>query len=200
MDSLFSLHRKYRLTARCSPHASRLLSITVLGLTISSIPLYADHNHGGSSWDRKSDQHWVGTWATSPEAGTVGFSNQTLRLIVHTSVGGDEVRVRISNAYGTTSLVIGAVHIALRSTGAQIASGSDRALTFSSQPSIAIPPGALIVSDPVRLNIPALGEGTWRWPTPSTYRCSASTTMQKNTVLPSPQISHPIRNHTFIAG
>jgi hypothetical protein len=50
------------------------------------------------------------------------------------------VRVRLSNAYGTASLVIGAAHIALRSTGAEIIPGSDRVLTFSGESTIAIPP------------------------------------------------------------
>ena len=65
--------------------------------------------------------HWVGTWATSPQATTsVSFNNQTLRMIVHTSIGGHTVRVRFSNAYGIATasgggpLVIGAAHIALR--------------------------------------------------------------------------------------
>lgn len=63
-----------------------------------------------------------------------------------------------SNAYGTTSLTIGAAHIALRSTGAQIVPDSERVLTFSGESSITIPPGALIVSDPVKLAVPALGD------------------------------------------
>ena len=65
--------------------------------------------------------HWVGTWATSPQANSsASFNNQTLRMIVHTSIGGHTVRVRFSNAYGVAtsagggSLVIGAAHIALR--------------------------------------------------------------------------------------
>ena len=69
----------------------------------------------------RGELHWVGTWATSPQATTsVSFNNQTLRMIVHTSIGGHTVRVRFSNAYGIATasgggpLVIGAAHIALR--------------------------------------------------------------------------------------
>lgn len=69
----------------------------------------------------RGDLHWVGTWATSPQATTsISFHNQTLRMIVHTSIGGDTVRVRFSNAYGIAtaagggSLLIGSAHIALR--------------------------------------------------------------------------------------
>ena len=86
-----------------------------------------------------------------------GFNNQTLRQIVYTSVGGERVRVRLST-FGANGLVIGAAHLALRDVGAAIVPGSDRTLTFSGQPSITIPPGALVVSDPVDLDVPALGD------------------------------------------
>ena len=159
MDSLFSFRRKHRLSTRSSPRVRSSLSISsfvILSLVVASTSTYADDSHGQSLWDR--DQHWVGTWATSPESGTTSFNNQTLRLIVHVSLGGDDIRIRLSNAYGTTSLTIGAAHIALRSTGAQIVPDSERVLTFSGDSSITIPPGALIVSDPVKLAVPALGD------------------------------------------
>jgi lysophospholipase L1-like esterase len=80
-----------------------------------------------------------------------------LRQIVHTTVGGDRVRVRLST-FGASALVIGTAHIALRSAGAAIVPGSDRTLTFGGQPSTTIPPGALVLSDPVNLEVPALGD------------------------------------------
>jgi lysophospholipase L1-like esterase len=86
-----------------------------------------------------------------------GFNNQTLRQIVHTSAGGRRVRVRLST-FGANALVIGAAHIALRGAGAAIVPGSDRTLTFSREPSITIPPGAPVLSDPVDLDVPALGD------------------------------------------
>jgi lysophospholipase L1-like esterase len=86
-----------------------------------------------------------------------GFNNQTLSQIVHTSVGGHQVRVRLS-AVGTKGLVVGAAHIALRATGSAIVPGSDRTLTFGGNPSITIPAGAPVLSDPVTLNVPALSD------------------------------------------
>ena len=104
---------------------------------------------------------WVGTWATGP-AGPASapkqYSNQTLRLIVHTSVGGNAVRIKISNTFGSDPLVIGAAHIALRAQGASIVPGTDHALTFSGKSSFAIPAGGLIVSDPVSLQTPPLSD------------------------------------------
>ncbi len=63
---------------------------------------------------------WVGTWSSSPQAvvAPIQISGQTVRQIVHTSIGGGRVRVRLSNAYGTTSLVIGSAHVAISAGGA----------------------------------------------------------------------------------
>ena len=108
--------------------------------------------------------HWVVTWGASPapqlpddsqmRAAKLMFDNQTVREIVHTSIGGDAVRVRLSNAYGKTALEIGAAHVALREKGSSIVTGSDRALTFSGRPSVSIPPDGLVLSDPVKLTVP----------------------------------------------
>lgn len=110
--------------------------------------------------DGANDVHWVATWSASPQAASspAGFKGQTIRQIVRVSMGGTLVRVRLSNAYGTGSLTIGAARVALRSTGASIAAGSDRVLTFNGSPSTKIPPGALAVSDPVKLKVPDLGD------------------------------------------
>lgn len=81
------------------------------------------------------------------------FMNQTLREIVRTSIGGSRVRVVLSNAFGTSGLTIGAAHVAVRDKESTIQASSDRALTFSGMPSIAIPPGALIYSDAVSLDV-----------------------------------------------
>jgi lysophospholipase L1-like esterase len=86
------------------------------------------------------------------------FNNQTLRMTVKASIGGSHVRVHLSNAYGTTPLLIGDAHIALHGTGSAIVPGSDRALTFNGKPSVSIPIGAEMLSDAVALDVPALGD------------------------------------------
>ena len=97
--------------------------------------------------------------AAAPGAsGFLHFSNQTLRQIVHTSIGGSRVRVVLSNRYGTAPLAIGAAHVALRDKDASIRSGSGRALTFSGRPTFTIPPGAVAYSDPVNLTVPQTGD------------------------------------------
>lgn len=111
----------------------------------------------------KPNEHWVATWATAlhgPETipgqpGSPAFKNQTLRQIVHTSVGAHRMRVRLST-FGSGALVVGAAHIARWRAGAAIDPLSDRKLTFGGQESIRIPPGAMVLSDPVELEVPAL--------------------------------------------
>src|SRR5215475_8910134 len=107
--------------------------------------------------------HWVATWGASPapqladeaqmRSAKLVYNNQTLRQVVHTSIGSDTVRVRLSNAFGTKSAEIGAAHIALHAKGSEIVAGSDRALTFGGRASVSIPPNALVLSDPVKLNV-----------------------------------------------
>jgi lysophospholipase L1-like esterase len=106
--------------------------------------------------------HWIATWAAvmQPAPGPVAqhFERQTLRLIVHTSAGGSQVRVRIANTYGDTPLVIGESHVARALAGASIAPGTDRALRFGGRRSVTIAPHATVVSDPVALDVPALAD------------------------------------------
>lgn len=110
---------------------------------------------------RKSER-WIGTWATAAQAQIPGrvqtFHNQTLRLIVHTSTAGTKVRIRISNVFGDEPLVVGAVHLARRATGADLIPGSDRKVTFSGHTSTTIPARSMLISDPVELDVPALSD------------------------------------------
>jgi lysophospholipase L1-like esterase len=122
------------------------------------------------------NNQWVGSWSCSPAPpltqapplppgmkppeGDSLFTipppvaNATVRMIVRGTAGGDKVRIRVSNFYGKTPLQVGAAHIALRGAGSGVKAGTDRALTFGGQPSIAVSPGAIALSDPVALNIP----------------------------------------------
>ena len=111
-------------------------------------------------------EHWVGTWAASPQmppeavdqpdSSDAGFTDQTVRMIARVSVGGKELRVRFSNAFGSAAVTLGDSHIALAGKDAEILPGTDRELTFSGQKSFTIPPGATALSDPVHLRVPAL--------------------------------------------
>jgi lysophospholipase L1-like esterase len=133
------------------------LPIALLALFAGSVALAGDDDR-----DRGGDQHWVGTWATAPVSQApnpaVNINNQTLRQIVHISVGGEHVRIRVSNAFGTAPLIVGAAHIARRDANELIVPGSGRPLTFSGNPDITIPAGAVALSDPARLDAAALSD------------------------------------------
>lgn len=131
---------------------SSLARLVVISITFLTVPLQA-----------REALPWVATWGMAPAgppapADTLAFTDQTLRLVVHTSIGGNRVRIRVSNQMGNTPLAIGAAHIAVRGAGASIVPGSDRMLTFSGNPGIVIPPGAPVLSDPVDLNVTALSD------------------------------------------
>uniref|UniRef100_B0SW94 Lipolytic protein G-D-S-L family n=1 Tax=Caulobacter sp. (strain K31) TaxID=366602 RepID=B0SW94_CAUSK len=83
------------------------------------------------------------------------LADQTVRMILQTSLGGKAVRIQLSNAQGRPPLVIGAAHLAVRDQGAAIVPSSDRAVTFGGKASVTIPPGAMIVSDAVALPVAA---------------------------------------------
>ncbi len=105
------------------------------------------------------NRHWVGTWTATPApAEGAAFGNHTIRMTPRVSLGGSVVRVRISNAYGAGPLAIGAARVALRDQGPAIVPGSDRRLTFGGEAKATIAAGAVIVSDPVDLNVPALAD------------------------------------------
>ena len=107
---------------------------------------------------------WVTTWAASPQAptplfpnpGNAGFSNQTVRNIVFTSVAGNQIRIRLSNAFGKHTLTVGRVSVGIPLTGAQLVPGTTHPVTFGGQASVTIPLGAEVVSDPVPLKVAPL--------------------------------------------
>jgi lysophospholipase L1-like esterase len=86
------------------------------------------------------------------------FHDETVRMIVRTSVGGDRLRLTLSNALGQSEVHIGAVHVALRERGSAIVTETDRAVTFGGKKSFSVQPGTLVVSDPVELAVPPLTE------------------------------------------
>jgi len=107
----------------------------------------------------RDNTHWVGTWTAAPApAEGAAFSNHTLRMTPRVSIGGSTLRVRISNAYGTRPLAIGAACVGLRSTGSALVPGSNRRLTFGSEARATIAAGALVVSDPVELAFAPLSD------------------------------------------
>ena len=110
---------------------------------------------------------WIGSWgaspappmaapANNPARGTPTFNNQTVVQVVRLSAGGQRLRLRLSNEYGTHPLAVGAVRVALVGDDGSAIAGSERAVSFSGAASAVLPPGAPLVSDPVALPTRAL--------------------------------------------
>jgi lysophospholipase L1-like esterase len=114
-----------------------------------------------------SEGHWVTTWGCGPQLTEPGnlppapLANGTLRQFVHTTIGGKFLRVRFSNAYGTSPVMINAAHVALAAGAGSAGNGgintaTDKALTFRGAPAAVIPPGEVALSDPFEFDLPAL--------------------------------------------
>jgi lysophospholipase L1-like esterase len=123
-------------------------------------------------------QSWAVGHITPLPASTAEYNNQTLRAIVHTSVGGDQVRVRVANTFGTVPLVVGAAHVAASSSGSAIVPGTDRVLTFGGRTSVSIPAGALALSDPVNLHVEAVSDLAVSLYLPSATKVETTTLFQ----------------------
>jgi lysophospholipase L1-like esterase len=105
---------------------------------------------------------WIASWQGAPTPGgtfyspgcpsDVGLNNQTIRNVVHLSLGGDWLRVRLSNNAGSNPLAVGAASIALAGAGAASA-GSVYPLHFSGATSILIAAGGEALSDPLPLHV-----------------------------------------------
>jgi lysophospholipase L1-like esterase len=86
------------------------------------------------------------------------LSDQTIRMPIRVSVGGAQVRIEISNMVGAQPLEVAAAHIAAYQGKGSIAAGTDRALTFSGNASVIVPPGTLAVSDAVNLSVAPMSD------------------------------------------
>ncbi|HEU4656664.1 MAG TPA: GDSL-type esterase/lipase family protein [Capillimicrobium sp.] len=101
-------------------------------------------------------EHWVATWAASPgDARVPGFEDQTLRMIVTPHLGGERLRVRLSNRFGTQPVTFDAVAVGIRLAGASLVPGSGRRVSFGGRGRVTVPPGDDVVSDPVALSFDA---------------------------------------------
>lgn len=135
---------------RTSAGVAWLLPVALVSISVRS----------ASSANLGKAEHWVGTWACSPQLADAsseppppGLADVTLRQIVHVSIGGPRIRVRFSNAFGKSALTISSAHVAKAAGGSAIKAGTDRTLTFDEESSVRIPSGALMYSDPLDFDL-----------------------------------------------
>ncbi len=133
-------------------------------------------------------EHWVATWATAQELSRTvqeipelppgvtmpdfsklkgpamplripkSVQDETVRMIVHTSIGGSRLRIELSNAFGLGIVSIGDAHLAIRTSESTVDPATDRKITFSGNPGVDIRPGAVIVSDAIDLDVKPMSD------------------------------------------
>jgi lysophospholipase L1-like esterase len=136
----------------------------VLGTAPSAFAAPSGGSLGGPASGAAVGPGWVTTWAGSPQAptplfpnpGNAGFSDQTVRNIVFTSVGGSQIRIRLSNAFGKHAVTVGRASVGIPLTGAQLVPGTTHPVTFGGKASVTIPLGGEVLSDPVPLKVAPL--------------------------------------------
>jgi lysophospholipase L1-like esterase len=99
---------------------------------------------------------WVSSWAASPQPladASLAFDHVTLRQIIHLTVGGGAVRIRLDNTFGDTAVTFADVHVAVNDAGGAVRAGSDRAVKFGGDASVTVAQGAQALSDPIELAV-----------------------------------------------
>ncbi|SPB16142.1 Lipase/acylhydrolase [Caballeronia novacaledonica] len=143
---------------------------------------------------------WTGTWAAAPDiTADPGFNNQTIRHVVHTSIGGTAARLTFSNLFGAQPVRLGDVHVARRSSGPGTIAGSDKAATFNGQPYVTIPAGGTVQTDAIPFQVPALADIVVSFHIPSQTQAGATghvEGMQDNWIAPGDVSADP----TFAGG
>jgi lysophospholipase L1-like esterase len=145
---------------------SRSLIATGLAAAVTATVLVAGAGTGaaaGGGGRHDSQREWVGSWAAGVTRGnltggsSVGFTDQSVRMIVHGSVGGSKVRIRLSNVYGEKSVEVGKATVAKPNLATPELNDIDpatvRQLTFGGSPTFVMPKGAELLSDPVNLRV-----------------------------------------------
>jgi lysophospholipase L1-like esterase len=133
----------------------RVLAVGLTATALAAAGWWAAPSSQAATTTLAAAPTWTGTWAASPQTGSTTFNQQTLRQIVHTSIGGPAARLQLSNVFGTQPITVADVHIAQRASGSSITSSTDRPVTFGGATSTTIPAGATAVSDAVSFTVAA---------------------------------------------
>ena len=195
-------------------YIASILSLLLLATTGASSPVvsppwdhphdwshqygHADNNHTSALQPNPENGHWITSWTGMPQLTEfqnlppgpfnetdLVFYNSTIRQTLKITLGAEQIRLRVSNAFGLNELPITKVNIALpMAVSGQNLTGSSaidtstiHTLTFSGNESITIPEGALAVSDPIDFPV------------------NASTILSVNMYLETGQASNYITSH-----
>jgi lysophospholipase L1-like esterase len=115
-----------------------------------------------TSLDTGQNSKWVGTWGTAPQLTefnnmpTNSLANKILRQVVRVSIGGNQIRLKFSNQYGTTALTMNSVHLAVSTGGSAIDPTTDKPVTFGGSKTVTVAAGRTVTSDALDYNLTAM--------------------------------------------
>lgn len=130
----------------------RLTSFGALGLLGMGVPAT---NAAGAAPVAAARPAQIDTWTASSDNLGGPYTDKTVRDIVHSSIAGNDVRLRLSNAFGTQAVTFDSVWVGQQASGAAIVAGTNHEATFGGQSTVTIPVGAEVISDPVSISVPA---------------------------------------------
>ncbi len=127
-------------------------ALLIVALIVAVLPGSRPAAAGGRGFS------WVTSWSASAQVAAPGslavggFDDRTVRDIIFASVGGDPIRLELTNAFGSAPLRVGRVTVAVAGSGAAVA-GQVYPVTFGGRASFQIPAGAQVISDPVAMRV-----------------------------------------------
>ena len=121
--------------------------------TLPNPPPISDPNTSDPNTPPPVVYKWVQSWQSAMAWASASFNNQTLRIVTRTSLGGKSFRVRLSNEFNSSPLVIAAAHVAVALTQDAIDPNTDQVLTFAGQTQVTLPAGQDIYSDAAALTV-----------------------------------------------
>jgi len=137
----------------------------ILGVLILPFLIFVSSSYAKPQAKSTTGEKWVGTWSTAPqlvETGNnppaPGLSNNTIRQIVHVSIGGDSLRIRFSNEFSKSSVTMKSVHIALSKGNGIIDTTTDKILYFKGSPEITMKADSAVTSDSFQYTLQPLSD------------------------------------------
>ncbi|MEU6146775.1 SGNH/GDSL hydrolase family protein [Streptomyces sp. NPDC047081] len=134
--------------------ARRLAVLLLLAGTVQAAPVHASDD-GFRTVGAPADRRDVVTWGAGADRMGDGVPDRGYRLVVHTSVGGSGLRIRLSNVFGDRPVTFDSAYAGVQSAGAELVRGSNHRLTFEGANSVTVPAGAVALSDPLPGRVPA---------------------------------------------
>ncbi|MEU9882304.1 SGNH/GDSL hydrolase family protein [Streptomyces phaeochromogenes] len=146
------------MTGQFARAGGRLAALLLIAAAVQVTPAAARpaDTYGSTAQAAVAAQrHDVVTWGASADRIGDAVNDRSYRLIVRTSVAGDDLRIRLSNAFGDRPLTFDSVYAGIRQEGATVVRGTNKRLTFGGSRSVTVPAGATAYSDPLPGKVPA---------------------------------------------